>query len=277
MLVVYLFICRYIPFWKKVATFVVLVLLTASATITPLNNVWTGFSQGLNYYCRWGFVMEFFVLYFAACALEVLLRPLEGKEPDPRLHRPRRTVRGLIRESNLSSRGVELCAAVLICLILSALSFLSGGFAPFASLGGRRLPYYVVFLFILLSYAALVVWSLVAKSRRMQVLSIVGLLLVVSIDMGGNALISLKGDYQYFQTPPTVETVENYFSDETQAIDAVKENDGTVYRLDKTYSMVADTGRSAPTNEGLALGFYPLSGYWSTNDSSVASCLSRLG
>ena len=53
----------------KVAFAVILFMLLLCMFLSVLERVWTGFTDGNNYYCRWGFVPEFFLIFAAAYAL----------------------------------------------------------------------------------------------------------------------------------------------------------------------------------------------------------------
>ena len=55
---------------EKILSALVLSFLVVSATFIPLENVWNGFRKANSYYCRFSFVISFFIIYLAAAYLE---------------------------------------------------------------------------------------------------------------------------------------------------------------------------------------------------------------
>lgn len=54
----------------KILSGILLLFLIVSVTFIPLENVWNGFRKANSYYCRFSFVLSFFILYLAAAFLE---------------------------------------------------------------------------------------------------------------------------------------------------------------------------------------------------------------
>ena len=54
---------------QKAVIFGALFILLICMIVSPLDRVWTGFTEANNYYCRWAFVVEFFLMFAAAFAL----------------------------------------------------------------------------------------------------------------------------------------------------------------------------------------------------------------
>lgn len=55
----------------KLVSIFLLVFLIFSAVFLPTENIWNGLRKVASYYCRFTFVISFFMLYLAACYLEV--------------------------------------------------------------------------------------------------------------------------------------------------------------------------------------------------------------
>lgn len=55
---------------EKVLSAVLMIFLVVSATFIPLENVWNGFRKANSYYCRFSFIIVFFIIYLAAAYLE---------------------------------------------------------------------------------------------------------------------------------------------------------------------------------------------------------------
>lgn len=55
---------------KKSMSAIVLLFLVISVTFVPLENIWNGFRKANSYYCRFSFLVSFFIIYLAASFLE---------------------------------------------------------------------------------------------------------------------------------------------------------------------------------------------------------------
>lgn len=55
---------------EKFLSAVMMIFLVVSATFIPLENVWNGFRKANSYYCRFSFIISFFIIYLAAAYLE---------------------------------------------------------------------------------------------------------------------------------------------------------------------------------------------------------------
>lgn len=56
---------------EKLMTGILLGFLILSATLIPLENVWNGFRKANSYYCRFSYIVSFFMIYIAASYLKI--------------------------------------------------------------------------------------------------------------------------------------------------------------------------------------------------------------
>ncbi len=291
-----------LPFARKVskrdkaAFVVILFMLLLCMFVSAFDRVWTGFTDGNNYYCRWGFAPEFFLVFAAAYALN----------------------------GGLPTRKEALRA--LLCLaVVGIVGLALGGFGSYGLENARELidtgrvqsefvlgcfsffskpvcfAFFVVVCLVLLAVLALARHAKDLggrKSNKMdseteaKALSRRGhgvkcgfagktaaaiLVLLVSVDMGINALsvISIDevtchdlygGNYSQYSTAAS------------QSLSELEELDHGLWRADKTYTHLQDHTRvRVPTGDGLALGYMPLSSYLSTSDTTVLRFMGNMG
>lgn len=252
--VIYFFLSPSIRTKEKVIAGVFLFILTLSAVIVGIDMVWTGFSSGQNYYCRWGFIFDFFCMAIGLKALATWSK--DG--------------------------NYRIFLAILIVFSLSIIVYLQGGFNPFKH-QGVVWNFYVLFLLILAGIFLFFFLSKRYANSSMPIRSAqflpglcLGILaLVLLADLGVNAYTILKADHLLFKAVEPVSAMNSYIASESSAYANVESSDDSVFRADKSYSMVDNS--EVPTNEGLALGYRPLSGYLSTNDTRVNEFTMRLG
>lgn len=274
----------------KVAFVAILLMLMLCMFVSAFDRVWTGFTDGNNYYCRWGFAPEFFLVFAAAYALN----------------------------SGLPTRKEAL--KVLLCLIaVGVIGLALGGFNPYglenaqnAIDAGRVQSEFVLgcfsffskpvcfAFFVAVCLALFAVWALARrangqsgkaddgveglpsfkqepKRRFVGRIMAVALVLLVSVDMGVNALSVVLIDevvcHDLYGGNYT-----QYNKAASQSLSKLRETDPGLWRADKTYSHLQDHSRlRVPTCDGLALGYMPLSCYLSTSDTSVLQFMGDMG
>ncbi len=264
----------------RVAFASVLFALLLCMFVSALDRVWTGFTDGSNYYCRWSFVVEFVLVFAAAYALskglptrKEVLRVLAclvvvsivglavgGFNPYGQTRVAALVDAGMVQGGFVSdclsffSRPVCFGVFVAICLGLLVVSWLAGrsDVDDCASVRG------------------------IAERSRFSKVSVIALVLLVSLDMGVNALsvvviddaVCHKMDGEYSQ----------YNREASEGLSVLRGEDSGLYRIDKTYSHLQDHTRlRVPTSESLALGYMPLSSYLSTSDTSVLRFMGNMG
>ena len=301
--VLLLLFTRKVPKHDRVAFAVILFVLLLCMFFSPLERVWTGFTDGNNYYCRWSFVVEFFIVFAAAYALN----------------------------GGLPNRKEAL--RVLVCLIvLGVIGFALHGFSSF------RGEYFVSFIegelvtdefalacfsfftplvcfavFLVTCLGLFAIWALAMHFRSgqgglsgrcsrnfgktphlsaedglptagcraggafAQKAAAVFFVLLVSADLGINALPVLVIDHAVCHNIFNGEYTQ-YNSESAEGLASLEAADSDLYRIDKTYSVLHDHSRfRAPTSESLALGYMPLSSYLSTSDTTVSRFMGNMG
>ncbi len=280
----------------KVAFAVILFMLLLCMFLSALERVWTGFTDGNNYYCRWGFVPEFFLVFAAAYALN----------------------------GGLPTRKEAL--RVLMCLLAVGIVGLAlGGFGPYGLENARELieagrvqnefvlgcfsffskPVCFAF-FVAACLALLAAWALVRRANaavgrkrdgadvksKAKALprcghgdkcgftgkaAAVAFVLIVSADMGVNALSVISID-EVVCHDSYGGGYSQYVKEASQGLSQLKELDHGLWRADKTYSHLQDHTRlRVPTSDSLALGYMPLSSYLSTSDTTVLRFMGNMG
>ncbi len=289
--VLMLLFTRRVPKRDRVAFASMLFALLLCMLVSALDRVWTGFTDVNNYYCRWSFVVEFFILFAAAYALN----------------------------KGLPNRREAL--RVLICLVaLGAIGLALGGFSSFRGeyaisllQSGTTSDEFVLACFSFFSApvcfalfvaACLALFGVRALARysgfgpkgssdgsapsdaggvnvvrryRSGKVAAVLLVLLVSVDMGVNALSVMVVDQDVCRKVFDGEYTQ-YNLEAVEGLASLEEADPGLYRVDKTYSVVHDHTRfRVPTSESLALGYMPLSSYLSTNDTGVSRFMGNMG
>ncbi len=236
---------------------------------SPLDRVWTGFTDANNYYCRWAFVFEFFMLFAAAFVLN----------------------KGL-PERHDACKGIAcLIALGIIGLALGGFSVFDANFEIAVNSGGLEQSEFVktcfsVFsaplcfaIFIVVCVALFCTWVFAKRGirykKKLTKLTIVVLLCTVIFDVGGNALSVMAANVGL---KVSATQYNQYMISSSQGLHTLKESDSDIYRVEKTYShFVNNTRLLVPTSEGLALGYMPLSSYLSTNDTPVSYFMGNMG
>lgn len=248
------------------ALFVLLICMIAS----PLDRVWTGFTEANNYYCRWAFVVEFFFLFAAAFAFSKGI---------PEKH--------------------DIARALVLVLAVGVLGLILGGFSAFNSSFANALietdqfqntqngfvkdafnvlnPFVCFTVFIVVCVLLVLSWAISRHRRSMGNIAVAVLVIAVSIDTSFNAFSSIAVDEGVSRNVYSGD-YNSYLSDSSGALGELKASDPGLFRTEKTYSHVQDHTRCrVPTSEGLALGYMPLSSYLSTNDTSVSRFMGNMG
>ncbi len=263
----------------RVAFAAVLFVLLLCMLVSALDRVWTGFTDGNNYYCRWGFVFEFFFVFAGAYALG---NGLPARKEVLRVLSCLVAVGAIgLALGGFSSYGLEYASTAFIDAGKVDNEFVLGCFSFFTA------P--VCFgLFIITCLALFAVWAVIERSSHGGVhsrlkrglagrIGAVVLVLVVSVDMGVNAFSVIAVDEVVCRNVFNGEYPQ-YNSEAKQGLAELEESDSGLYRVDKTYSVVHDHTRSrVPTSESLALGYMPLSSYLSTNDTLVSRFMGNIG
>ena len=267
-----LFFTKKISRKNKITLIVFLFALLLCMIASPLERVWTCFTDGNNYYCRWGFVVQFYMLLIAAIVLS----------------------------KGLPERNDVLRA--LVCLVvLGIIGFLLDGFNSFEAKyplslvnSGQVENEFIVdcfaffskpvcFAIFLVVCAALVGAWLLAKrgkalsGQRANWVAATVLVVIVSAEMGINAFASIAVDEAVGRNVYSGEFTQ-YNAESAESLATLQASDPGLYRVDKTYTCLQDHTRlRVPTSESLALGYMPLCSYLSTNDTGVSAFLGNLG
>ena len=301
--VLLLLFTRKVPKHDRVVFAVILFVLLLCMFFSPLDRVWTGFTDGNNYYCRWSFVVEFFIVFAAAYALN----------------------RGLPNRKEALLVFVCLIALGVIGLVLHGFSSFQGEcFVSLIQAGSVTdgfvlacssffTPPVCFAIFVVACLGLYVIWALAVRSgfgrgslsgggsrgvdktprsstedgspavgRRAggtfaRKTAAVLLVLLVSVDLGINALSVLVIDQDVCRKLFDGE-YSQYNSESSEGLASLQAADSDLYRIDKTYSVLHDHTRfRAPTSESLALGYMPLSSYLSTNDTAVSRFMGNMG
>ena len=267
--VLLLIVTRNVSRQQKLLFILLLIALILCMLVSPLDRVWTGFTDANNYYCRWAFVFEFFILFAVAFALS----------------------KGVPERSEVFKVSACLVVLGIIGLALGGFSVFEANFATAVNNGGLEQNELVKTCFSVLStplcfaiFIAVCValfcsWVLakrdISHTKKPTKLVAVFLICIVVFDIGSNAFsvmaanVGLKvSTAQYSQ----------YMLSASRGLNALEKYDSGVYRVEKTYSHFANsTLNPVPTSEGLALGYMPLSSYLSTNDTEVSRFMGNMG
>lgn len=267
--VLLLLVTRNVTRQQKMLFVLVLFALLLCMFASPLDRVWTGFTDANNYYCRWAFVFEFFILFAAAFALS----------------------KGLPERRDVLCVLACLLALGIIGLMLGGFSALEANVAAALRNGGLEQSELVktsfsVFsarlcfaMFIVVCVVLFCSWALAKRgvnyANKLTKLAAVLLVCAVVMDVGINAFSTVAANVglkvcagQYNQ----------YTTSASQSLCALKKDDSDLYRVEKTYSHLQDRTRLlVPTSEGLALGYMPLTSYLSTNDTPVSRFMGNMG
>jgi uncharacterized membrane protein YfhO len=261
----------------RIAFAVMLFALLLCMFVSALDRVWTGFTDGNNYYCRWAFVVEFFLVFAAAYSLN----------------------KGLpSRKEALRVLGCMLAVGV-IALVLGGFNAYGYAYAnSFIEAGSvenqlvvacfsffSRPVCFVVFAVTCMGLFAL--WALAKRgisadgeascSPFAAKAAAVLLVLLVSVEVGINAFSCIAVDEVVCRNVFGGNYTE-YYDEAEEGYDALQASDSGLYRVDKTYSCIHDHTRfRVPTSESLVLGYMPLSSYLSTNDSLVGEFMGNMG
>ncbi len=275
--VLLLLFTRKTPKRDRVAFAAVLFVLLLCMFVSPFDRVWTGFTDGNNYYCRWSFVVEFLIVFAAAYALNA---GLPSRKEALRVL----ACLALVGIAGLAIGGFDpsgsTCAASLIDAGEVRIEFVLACFSFFS-----RPVCFLVFVVVCLALFA--VWTLASRVdvngaplvRGVPYNGAVAVILVllVSFDMGVNALSAISVDEVVCRNVYKGEYAQ-YNSESAWSLADLRAEDPGLYRIDKTYSCLQDHSRQrVPTSESLALGYMPLSSYLSTNDTRVSRFMGNLG
>ncbi len=236
---------------------------------SPLDRVWTGFTDANNYYCRWAFVFEFFMLFAAAFALS----------------------KGMPERNDVFKIVACLVVLGVIGLALGGFSAFEANFATAVNNGGLEQNELVKTCFSVFSaplcFAIFLVvcavlfcsWVLakrgIGHAKKPTRLAAVLLVCIVVFDMGGNAFSVMAANVGL---KVSAAQYSQYMLSASRGLNALEEYDCDIYRVEKTYSHFANrTLNPVPTSEGLALGYMPLSSYLSTNDTEVSRFMGNMG
>lgn len=251
-----LFFTKQITRTDKIIFAVVLVVLGCCTELSALERVWTGFTDGNNYYLRWGFVIQFVMLFAAAFVF-----------------------------TRWSPNRKDTLRVALLFLLVAIVALAVGGFNPlgtYAEASGltRGVCFAVCVAIILVLTACL----LLARKKEHRggrgtgYLITAFLVAIVCFDMGINAYAIVSYDYVYSRPSYDRVDYQTYFDEEGSSLESIKESDTGLYRVDKLYTSLQDPTRgSVPTSESLALGYMPLSSYLSTNDAHVTKFMGNMG
>ena len=262
----------------RAAFAVVLFGLLLCMFVSALDRVWTGFTDGNNYYCRWSFVVEFALVFAAAYSLNA---GLPSRKEAFRVLACLLLIGGIgFSVVGFNSFGVKRAASLIQEGSVHS-EFVVGCFSFFSK------P--VCFaLFVAICLVLFVVWALArrADGASYEVGSRRGfcggaaaglLVLLVSLDMGINALSAISVDEVVCRNAYGGQYAQ-YNSEAAESLAELRAADSGLYRVDKTYSHLQDHSRQrVPTSESLALGYMPLSSYLSTNDTHVSRFMGNMG
>ncbi len=203
------------------ALFVLLICMIAS----PLDRVWTGFTEANNYYCRWAFVVEFFFLFAAAFAFSKGI---------PEKH--------------------DIARALVLVLAVGVLGLILGGFSAFNSSFANALietdqfqntqngfvkdafnvlnPFVCFTVFIVVCVLLVLSWAISRHRRSMGNIAVAVLVIAVSIDTSFNAFSSIAVDEGVSRNVYSGD-YNSYLSDSSEALGELKASDPGLFRTEK--------------------------------------------
>lgn len=139
-----------------------------------------------------------------------------------------------------------------------------------------NIEYRFSIIFVVL-YLAIFLMFFSWKSRRLLKGLGIGLL---SILVFSELLINLKKEYEvYLPTTVNAKNYALYVEKQNNQINSIKSKDSSLYRISQTKTRLHtdDETLTANYNEGLAYGFYSISGYTSSPSSNQLTALNKFG
>lgn len=236
------FLNRRISFREKVAAGVFLSFMLFSTCFRPLENIWNGMRAVYSYYCRFSFLISFLLIYMAA--------------------------RSLSEAAGLTPRriGVTVGSLAGIALLCDFVKGFPSRLYLYLSVG-------ILLMFAALLHLLLKRWKSGGKTRLVTA----AILVLVAVEL----FIDTRSIFQAIYKQAPVENYGTYYDESTAQLKALRGMDDGLYRIEKTYNRLTDKNNRdyvAPTtNEGMAMGYMPLSHYSSTYDKAVTDMMIRLG
>lgn len=216
---------RKVKHQQKAVIFGALFVLLICMITSPLDRVWTGFTEANNYYCRWAFVVEFFFLFAAAFAFSKGI---------PEKH--------------------DIARALVLVLAVGVLGLILGGFSAFNSSFANALietdqfqntqngfvkdafnvlnPFVCFTVFIVVCVLLVLSWAISRHRRSMGNIAVAVLVIAVSIDTSFNAFSSIAVDEGVSRNVYSGD-YNSYLSDSSEALGELKASDPGLFRTEK--------------------------------------------